>query len=99
MLEKSPSRQLQGLRDGLSRDASVPLLDHRLPGQAIRELVQNVGDQDASAAEGGLAVADRGIADDVSPHELRSHDSCLLGKSSPARAQPVPSAKLIVKCA
>ena len=66
MGQESRARQTDSFRYRLSLDSSAPLLDNCLPGQAHRDLLENVGYQDACSGERRLAMTHGRIDDNES---------------------------------
>jgi hypothetical protein len=64
MIAERLPRQSNGFRDGLRGNVAAPLLEDGFPGNPGRHLLHDISHQD-------LAMADRGISDDVaSDHVL-----------------------------
>jgi hypothetical protein len=71
MIAKRLARQSYRFRNGIRGNVAAPLLNDRFPGNAPRHLLHDVSHQDSSSSERRLAMADRGIGDDVpSDHAL-----------------------------
>jgi len=58
--------QAYGFGDSLFTDGAAPIVDDNLPGRAIGDLLQDIGDEYACPHECGLSVTDRRVGDDVS---------------------------------
>ena len=65
VLEEGFPGEVNCFGDGLRRKAAAPIGGDSVPGHAFGDLSQDVGHEDAGAAESEFAVADTGIRDDV----------------------------------
>lgn len=73
MFLKTGPGQSDGLGDRFLGNAPSPFFDNASPRHAGRNLFENVRDQNASAAESRLPVADLLVRDDITTYGLFAH--------------------------
>jgi hypothetical protein len=73
VLLKCFASQTHRFSDCLFGKSATPLFDDALPRHARGDLFQNIGDENASTAKGGLSVANLWISDDVAAYHFLAH--------------------------
>ena len=64
-VQKGAAGKSNTFGDGGRGDLAAPSFDNLSGRHAVRQLVEDLPDHDASALEGGFAVADQGVGDDM----------------------------------